>query len=67
MAATKVILFEPRRTVRLAASAVQASAQGFGGSLPDLARLHLVHGPQATAGQIVAALTQTKQGADHAS
>jgi hypothetical protein len=47
---------------RLAAAAVTASARGFGGTLPDQCRLHLVHGKSATAGQILAALAPQPAG-----
>lgn len=59
---TSVILFEPRRVARLAAAAVTACRAGFGGTLEDQRRLHLVHGKSATAGQILAALTPALPG-----
>jgi hypothetical protein len=59
-----LILFEPRRVARLAAAAVTASARGFGGTLTDQRRLHLVHGKSATAGQILATLIPAPEG-DH--
>lgn len=60
-----VILLEPRRMVRLAAAAVQACKAGFGGTMADQRRLLLVHGPQATAGQVLAAVSNPSQGEKH--
>jgi hypothetical protein len=60
-----LILFEPRRQARLAAAAVAACKAGFGGTMADQRRLLLVHGPQATAGQVLATISNPSQGEKH--